>query len=165
MEKEPLLVIDLQPAFTRKVTPQYLSGVMAFVSEWPEDLTYWLRFMNHPDSLYERHIDYSNCTLSTESALLDCPPPHDNARRKVVPHFGYAPPADFIEQLKKDGHKRAHLCGVDTDACVMAACFVLWDAGIQPVIHAEQCQSSRGPEMHHAAISMMFRQFGMHSMR
>lgn len=125
MHNEPLLVIDLQPAFTQKLPPEYLPDVMEFISKWPEDLTYWLRFLNHPDSLYERHINYDKCTVSTDSALLPAPPSHDDAKRKVIPHFGYAPPADFVAQLIKDGHRRAHICGVDTDACVMAACFSL----------------------------------------
>ena len=165
MKNSPLLVIDLQTAFTKSVSDAFIQNITGFIGGWPEELTYWLKFLNHPDSLYEKHIDYQDCTLSADSALIVPPPSHAAEKRKIVNHFGYAPPQDFIAQLKSDGHNSVNICGLDTDACVMAACFSLWDAGIQPIVHTEYCQSSGGTEMHRAALSMMYRQFGMHSMR
>lgn len=165
MEKFPLLVIDLQVAFMESIPADFVGRIDRFLTRWKPEQLHWLRFVNHAGSLYERAINYSECMVSPERDFIALPSFAPDLPRKIVTHYGYSPPADFIAELKNAGHDKAGICGVDTDACVMAACFALWDAGIQPIIYSDYCHSSGGTDMHRAAIAMMFRQFGMHSMR
>lgn len=165
MENFPLLVIDLQNAFMKSIPSDFIGKLDGFLKRWKPANLYWLRFVNHPGSFYEQHINYADCMVSPDRDIMGLPSFPADAPRQIVTHYGYAPPADFIASLKAAGHTKVGICGVDTDACVMAACFALWDAEIQPIIFSQYCHSSGGVDMHRAALSMMFRQFGMHSMR
>lgn len=164
MENHPLLIIDLQNDFLSKVSENYIEKTMAFLEQWSPDNVYWLRYLNHPDSLYDQHIDYRECMTSPGKDLIP-PPVSHNGQQRIVDHFGYSPPPELIAEIKENGHKAVGICGVDTDACVMASCFALWDNGLQPLIYQDYCASSGGENMHTAALSMMYRQFGVKSVR
>ncbi len=81
---------------------------------------------------------------------------------QVFEHYVYGLPQSLIEKLK--AYPRVGIAGVDTDACVFAACFNLWDCGVQPIILANYCSSSGGSMIHKAALSIMQRQFGADSL-
>lgn len=125
------------------------------VARWPQDRLFYLRYRNYPDSLFARHLDWhdfiagENIDLVPEVYVKDAP---------VFEHYGYRPPDELIARLKQFG--AVNICGVDTDACVMAAVFALWDAEIQPIVLADYCMSSGGKQFHLAALDLMLRQFG-----
>jgi len=158
MKKDhPLLIIDLQNIFLEKVPSPFIAKLVGFIDQWPKEQLYWLRYLNLPDSLFAKCIDWQECMTSPGKDLIT---PAGHETRRVIDHFGYAPPPELIAEFKKVGYQKVSICGVDTDACVMAHTFSLWDNDIQPIIHANYCASSGGDEMHKAAISMMYRQFG-----
>jgi len=152
---DALLVIDIQKGFMRNGAELLVEPIAKLVRRWPTENVFYLRYRNYPDSLYARHLDWhdfiagDNINLMPEVYLDGAP---------VFEHYGYRPPDELIAQLKN--FRAVHICGVDTDACVMAAVFALWDAEIQPVILANYCMSSGGIQFHRAALDLMLRQFG-----
>ena len=75
---------------------------------------------------------------------------------KYFLHSGYAPiTMDTLSQ-----NDRVTVVGFDTDACVLATCFDLWDKQVNLRILANGCYSSGGSKMHNAGLSIMKRQFG-----
>lgn len=50
--------------------------------------------------------------------------------------------------------------GFDTDACVLAVCFQLWDAGIEFTVNLNGCASSTGRHAHTSAAQIMRTVFG-----
>lgn len=50
--------------------------------------------------------------------------------------------------------------GFDTDACVLSACFDLFNLGVNFTIIEDGCFSSGGRDMHNAGCKVMKRQFG-----
>lgn len=52
------------------------------------------------------------------------------------------------------------IIGFDTDACVLSACFHVFDMGCNMRILTDLMWSSGGKKMHEAAIAIMERQFG-----
>jgi nicotinamidase-related amidase len=75
----------------------------------------------------------------------------------IIRKMGYGLKAADIRRLKSAGVKRAIVCGVDTDACVLGIMFSLFDAGI--VCHAKEdlCWSSTG--LHTEALKIIRKQF------
>src|ERR1700752_3766655 len=51
---------------------------------------------------------------------------------KVFIKHGYLPPPELIPHLSSLGVERVLVCGVQTDTCVLAAGFALFDAGLRP---------------------------------
>ena len=53
-----------------------------------------------------------------------------------------------------------HLCGVDTDACVLKVALDLFDMGYRPRILLDACASGNGADYHERAIEIFTRQLG-----
>lgn len=70
-------------------------------------------------------------------------------------HSGYV-----IQQKPFDRFDKVDVLGFDTDACVLNACFELFNANVQFRILSEFCWSSGGEQMHKAGLLVMKRQFG-----
>ena len=58
------------------------------------------------------------------------------AERVFVKH-GYAPSPETIAYLRSLAVERVLVCGIQADACVLAAGFALFDAGLQPTLIAD----------------------------
>lgn len=71
-------------------------------------------------------------------------------------HSGYS----IKEYLNFQPRDTVDVIGFDTDACVLSACFDLFNAGVNFRILADGCWSSGGKELHQAALKIMERQFG-----
>jgi nicotinamidase-related amidase len=52
------------------------------------------------------------------------------------------------------------LCGVDTDACVMATALDAFDHGLRPLVLSDLCASSGGDSYHQAALMLLERNIG-----
>lgn len=155
---DALLVIDIQQGFMRNGAEAVLPKIKDLVHHWPQDRLFYLRYRNYPGSLFARHLDWHEFMTTDQVAIV---PEVYIDGAPVFEHYGYRPPDTLIEVLKC--YETVGICGVDTDACVMAAVFALWDAEIRPVLLADYCASSGGEQFHRAALDLMLRQFGMHA--
>ena len=66
----------------------------------------------------------------------------------------------FLNELRQSGTTEVSLCGIDTDACVMATALDLFQNGIRPVVLAEACASHAGPDYHEAGLKLLARLIG-----
>ena len=55
------------------------------------------------------------------------------ADRMYVKH-GYLPPREAIDHLASLATERVLVCGIQSDACILAAGFALFDAGLTPTL-------------------------------
>ncbi|ROL72675.1 isochorismatase family protein [Pseudomonas vranovensis] len=53
---------------------------------------------------------------------------------KVFIKHGYGQTAETIEYIKQLGVERVLVCGIQTETCVLAAGFALFDAGLSPTL-------------------------------
>lgn len=60
-------------------------------------------------------------------------------------------------RLKRRGIRCVTVCGLDTDACVLAVMFSLFDAGIECHLKESMCWSSSG--LHKPALAIVREQF------
>lgn len=74
----------------------------------------------------------------------------------AITHSGYAI-KEYPTFLYSD---MVHVIGFDTDACVLSACFDLFNLGVQFDIYSDMVWSSGGKKMHEAGLLVMKRQFG-----
>src|SRR3989338_8335989 len=61
----------------------------------------------------------------------------------------------IIEALKENKVQEVHLCGFDTDCCVLATAYDLFDLGLKPVILENLTWSTSKDKLHNAAIKMV----------
>lgn len=156
MRPDALLIIDMQNGFMRKGAEKIIPDVAVLARKWPVADLYYLKYRNFPGSLFTQYLDWHDFMTTDDANLV---PDVYVEGATVFDHYGYSPTEETVAALKK--YKTVGICGVDTDACVMAAVFTLWDADIRPVVLAKYCASSGGDHMHRAALDLMLRQFGV----
>jgi nicotinamidase-related amidase len=68
--------------------------------------------------------------------------------------------ARVLEILRDQKVDTVALCGVDTDACVMATALSAFDLGLRPLVLSDLCASSGGDDYHRAALMLLERNIG-----
>ncbi len=53
---------------------------------------------------------------------------------RVFIKYGYSPSPETVAYLKSQNPDRVLVCGIQTDTCVLAAGFLLFDAGLHPTL-------------------------------
>lgn len=115
----------------------------------PATLVLAFRFRNRPDSTYWRLVGHDMCS-DRDVALLD---PIAEIADIVVDKAGYsALTADVRSLLHERGARRVLIAGVDTDQCVLATVFALFDEDFEPVVIADLCMATSGAECHDAGL-------------
>ncbi|HTF70053.1 MAG TPA: cysteine hydrolase family protein [Edaphobacter sp.] len=116
--KQALLIVDVQPSFP--VPMEILHGIRELSTILPSVAT------------VERHDE---SVTPFEGQLRWKPGKADEtlvpANRVFIKH-GYLPPPAAIEYLRGLRMDRILVCGVQSDTCVLAAGFALFDAGLHP---------------------------------
>lgn len=143
VQKIGLLVVDLQEGFNPSADlVDRIKGALALYEE-----VAFTRFVNPPESLFRSQLHWFEnggpLCLSKEGSL-------------VLDKSGYGLTAEHINALRSLGCAQWHLVGVETDACVMACAFSLFDAGIPVKIVDEACES----DFHFRALPLLIKQFG-----
>lgn len=117
---QALLIIDVQPCFNPP--PWLVEGINRLLGRMPSVAT------------VERH-DESRTPFARQ---LGWQPAADDqslvAADKIFIKHGYGPTPEILDYLKSLGPERVLVCGIQTDTCVLAAGFALFDAGLQPTL-------------------------------
>jgi nicotinamidase-related amidase len=118
--RQVLLIIDVQPCFN---PPTWLiDGISALLGRLPSVAT------------VERHDE----RVTPFARQLGWQPAPDDdsliAADRIFIKHGYAPTPETLTHLKSLSPDRVLVCGIQTDTCVLAAGFALFDAGLQPTL-------------------------------
>jgi nicotinamidase-related amidase len=123
--KRTLLIIDLQKGFGP--TEELVRNISEHAKNY--DTVVATQFMNGNKLFYELNQNFFGHSELTEEQLSLVALP---ANTKIFPKTGYGLPDEMIDYLKAEHIDAVDVCGLETDACVMAAMFNLWDAEIKP---------------------------------
>lgn len=148
---DAIIIVDLQKDLA--VPPELVQRIEARSREFP--LRVFTKFLNMPGSLFRTKLGRTSCQPGSPGAELTLP---TRAHDIVVEKHGYGLGPMQIAQIRDAGIRRALVCGVDTDACVLGVVFSLFDAGIDCEVDRELCWSSTG--LHEAALKIVNEQFG-----
>ena len=108
-----LLVIDLQKEFENQIYDKCIE----YINNSKYDLVVGTYFKNMEDSNFCRVLGWKECLDSSKDSLEYAP---DQAHCKSAYAF-------HLDDRYKE--YEVHVMGQDTDACVLATCFDLWDRG------------------------------------
>lgn len=138
-----LLIVDLQEGFCPRAGLVESIGKAASTYR----VVVMTRFVNRPGSLYRSVLKWDGdggaLALNVKAAV-------------ILEKSGYGLPSGHIEVLRATNIREWHVCGLETDACVLACAFSLWDSGLVPVILRDLCDSP----LHEEGLRIAQRQFG-----
>lgn len=166
-----LLIVDLQKEFADIDNNLYnYNKVMQFVKENGNKGSYdkiiSTCFRNEENPNFRYNLNWYECEDSCQSSLeyIDYV---DASINTVYVKQGYATEDSFLpraintfnESISEDAE--IHIIGCDLDACIMAICFQLWDAGITNFkVLTEFCYTTAKDFTKEEVIKIMKRNFG-----
>ena len=150
-----LIIVDMQNGFMTR--PNYInlqSKINNLIKLNEYDKYIFTKFINKDNSLYETKLNWFELkNKESQTICVDIP---ENSI--VLEKMGYGLSHEQLEQIKSLDVNSVDICGLQTDACVYAIAFQLFDNGIFPNILINYCQTSL--ERNGIAKEIMIHQFG-----
>jgi len=110
------------------------------------------KFVNREDSLFHKQLGWKGGPKTADEVRLLIKPRSDDLE---LVKYGYGLPEQLLSQLKTLGCDEFVVCGAETDACVLAVLFSLFDAGIRARVETTLCNG----KLNDQAFAIMTRQF------
>jgi nicotinamidase-related amidase len=146
-----LMIVDVQRAFAPP--PAFIRKLTRYARRFPCRI--FTRYVNPSGSAFRRLLKQKCCAPNSEDVELIIPPQRGDLVLDKVARYGLTPAQ--IKQLKRRRISCVTVCGLDTDACVLAVMFSLFDEGIECHLKEEMCWSSSG--LHKPAVAIIREQF------
>jgi nicotinamidase-related amidase len=158
MRKTSLLIVDVQNCFVNGNTDHLPERIKEIISKYPEVV--FTRFVNHDGSNFATH-GYLKCKDEQENAihpiLADIAAKHKVFTKNTFSAFKAE---GLIEYLRENEIEEVHICGTDTEACVMASAYEAFDLGFRVRVLSELCASCNGKKYHNAGVMVLERNLG-----
>tara|TARA_A100000171_G_scaffold52036_2_gene68694 strand:+ start:4742 stop:5218 length:477 start_codon:yes stop_codon:yes gene_type:complete len=118
--RQILLIVDVQSTFS---PPSWLvAGITNLIERMPSIATIELHDEAHTP--FQRQLGWRPAAQDTCLVMPD----------QVFVKHGYMPPAQALAYLRRFNPDRVLVCGVQTETCVLAAGFALFDVGLHPTL-------------------------------
>ena len=118
--RQVLLIVDVQSTFS---PPEWLiEGISDLTKRVPSVAT--IELYDETRTPFQRQLGW--CPAVNDRSLVD-------ADHVFIKH-GYSPSPATLECLKRMNPDRVLVCGIQTETCVLAAGFALFDAGLCPTL-------------------------------
>lgn len=155
-----LLIVDFQKQFLKPFGEPIRAGIQSSLEDYP-----WVvatRIVPEPGGLIERFKRWQPLPEShPDSGLAVDLQERDPASVRVALKTAFnACSPDTLAWWKLRGVTEVHLCGMDTDLCVMRSALGLMEAGLRPVLLKSLCASSAGEPLHSHALLQFKRLIG-----
>ena len=106
------------------------------------------------NSMFEQYLNYKNLQYKSSQDISIIIPKNS----LIFEKYGYGLKKIDLEKIKRLTIKTIDICGLQTDACVYAISFQLWDNGIYPNVLINY--TATNPKRKNSAKEMLIHQFG-----
>ena len=156
-----LLIVDVQRGFINDSTRHVIPLVEELQARYAH--IFATRFINGTGSPYRNLIDWHRFGEgSRDTELAFTPSPKAEIIDKTI--YTCITP-NFLDTLRQRRVTRVHICGIDTDVCVMKCAVDLFENGIRPVVLSKASASCAGDDYHLNALLILHRQIGSGQIR
>ena len=163
MNKKALIVIDVQKYFLNEETKPIVKRIQRFLKEKSNKYSaiYFTIFKNNPKSSLWQISGWKDCKDSPDIDVCDEIKKFTNGMNLFHKNFLSAYKIPKIKRgLKENKILEVDICGFDTDCCVLATAYDLFDSGIKPVVLENLTWSTSTEKLHNPALQMIKRNIG-----
>jgi nicotinamidase-related amidase len=157
MTRAAFIAIDVQNYFLNKHTNHIPKLISEHLQANTYDLLIFTSFTNQPDSNFRRILDWNKCSSAPDTNISPELKSYFKQAQFINRCAYSAVTSEFEQKLHFNQVQQLFICGVDTDACVMATAFDLFDRGYNFKIIEELCASTEGEDLHRSALKIMQR--------
>lgn len=158
-----LIVVDVQNFFLNPKTRNIVKKIQEYLGKHFRDykLVYFTIFKNDPSAPLWQLSEWKGCSESPDTDICDEIKPFTNAQNLHYKNFlSAAKVPEIKEGLQKNKISEVELCGFDTDCCVLAIAYDLFDQGIKPIVLENLTWSTSKEKLHAPALKMLLRNIG-----
>ena len=158
-----LIVIDVQKYFLNKETKPIVKRIQEFLKEnaGQYSVIYFTVFKNDSDSPLWKISEWKDCTNSPDTDVCDEMKEFTNDKNLFYKNFLSAYKVLEIKGgLSENEISEVYLCGFDTDCCVLATAYDLFDTGIKPIVLENLTWSTSKEKLHKPALQIVERNIG-----
>ena len=142
--KTALIIVDVQNYFVKGMVKTLPEKISRFVKNNKKNFTTILttQFINRKHSNFCKILNWHNCFKKKETELHPkikalCPP----SQQFTKSTYSVFKSEKLTRFLKKNNIKTVYLCGIETDACILASAFDGFDKGYTIKVIKELCGS------------------------
>lgn len=159
-----LLVIDTQVGFVSPASAQTVPIIADLLARWQGagGATVMTRFVNSEDSPYVRIIGWRALMPGSVDVEFTAEvAPYAASASLVVWKDGYTALVPAVREfISETGRENVWMCGLDTESCVLATSFSVFESGLTPWIITDACASHAGGQVHEAGLLVADRNIG-----
>ena len=159
--KTALLIIDVQKGFVGNADHPIARKAAALQKSYLKvgAPVIAMRFVNIEGSAHRRWFDYERFAQGSEEVELAFDAAPDTQVMDKHTYTGITPA--LLNRFEAGGITEVHLCGVDTDICVLKnAVDIFEDGRFRPLVLSEACDSHAGAEAHERGLATLRRFLG-----
>jgi len=160
MPKTALVVVDVQKFFIEPAIANLPAKIKDWVKKAKYDEIVFTKFINTINSNFYAHgwdkcMDSPDTDIHPDLATL-------SAEMPVFEKSGFSAfrAEGLMDYLKRKNITDVHLCGTDTDACVLASAYDAFELGFKVKVLEELCASRNGSDYHEMGLNIMRRNLG-----
>ena len=161
--KKALFVIDVQKFFENKKTKVIAKKIGSHIDKNKMDysLIVFAIFKNNAESPLWKIFGWKGCSEGKDVEIMDELFNLYNKSEIIFRNTYSLLKAPGIKQkLEKFNIEQIDICGFDTDACILATTYDLFDYGYKSVILKELCYSTSKEKLHDFALKIIKRNCG-----
>lgn len=158
-----LIVVDVQKFFLTNETRSIVEKIRDYLSKHSSDYqnVYFTVFKNNPSAPLWQLSEWKDCTVSPDTDICDEIKQFTNTNNLFYKNiFSAAKVPEIREGLRQNKISEVDLCGFDTDCCVLATAYDLFDQRIKPVVLENLTWSTSKEKLHAPALKMLLRNIG-----
>ena len=158
-----LIVIDVQKYFLTDETKTIVKKISDYLKNNSQKYSaiYFTVFKNDSNAPLWKISGWKDCVNSPDINLCDEIKEFTNNENLFYKNILSAIKVpQIIQEINKNKISEVHLCGFDTDCCVLATAYDLFDQGIKPVVLEDLTWSTSEEKLHKPAIQMFKRNIG-----
>ena len=152
-----ILIIDMQKGFINKNNSFLIEKINDYLALNNFENIFYTKYINTPQSPFVKILNWNGMLTVEDQKIVVNQLPNSMCFVKT----GYGLTTEMISKIKEKNITEIEICGTDTDACVLAIAYNLFDNNIKPIIIKDLCSSSSTNKLiHKNSLEIMKRSFG-----
>lgn len=158
-----LFVVDVQEFYKNKQTKVVIEEIRSYLRKYENkySLIIFTVFQNDSTSPVWKTLGWKKCSSNKETRIVKELNSFVNQHEVVTKNtYSVLKSKKVLQQLKNYKIDQVDLCGFETDCCILATAYDLFDLGYKAVILENLCATTSKDKLHNPAISVMRRNIG-----
>ena len=156
MAKKALIIIDVQNYFVNELTKFIPEKIVKHIDEVDYDFIVFTKFINKKGSNFFKLLNWNKMLGGDDTEIHNSLIRFCGKKNVFVKNtYSIFKAKGLSEYLKINNIKSLCLCGIDTEACVLASAFEGFDLGYDVKIIKELCASHSSKSLNNSALRIV----------